>query len=300
MKRFRLPRLKLKQRGSSTAPKTGSQLRFIVGATLVLAVFFWLGLYLFFPAQALKSRIEHELRANTPAELEIDDLKLRFPLGLLGTRMKVHAELPQKKSLEIDRLSLTPLWRSLFSSDPGMNFEARLYGGALKGELRRQGGVNAKGNNISFAAGLAEGSSLAVAGVLSDGRFSGAYPLRNDTQTLLDLSITGAQLTGVDAMGAAAPALSLGTITLQGTGKGPSLKISKLTASGGDLETSGTGTLLLTEPVVNSRINLSLSLTPGAGFDPALADLLGLVAKAGRDGSYRLRLTGTLASPRLR
>ncbi|BCR05990.1 hypothetical protein DESUT3_30590 [Desulfuromonas versatilis] len=312
MKRFRLPSLPplLRRRpvaspgavpDAVSAPNRSdrSRLRLYSGAALLLAGCLVLGFYLFFPAGELKNRIEFEVTTRTPARLEMEHLSLRFPPALRAQQVNV-TQPGQELKLTLDSLTLKPLWHSLFGSNPGVAFASQLLGGNAWGNLRRDGAVEAQVEELTFSAPLAAGSSLGISGVVSRGSLAGAWPLRPETETSLALEVNQARLTGLEAIGATTPNLSLGTLTLAGSGRGTALRIDKLENQGGDLQVSGTGTLLLSEPPENSRVNLSLTLNRSPSLDQALVELLDLFIKPGPDGTYRIRVTGTLGNPRMR
>ena len=73
-----------------------------------------------------------------------------------------------------------------------------------------------------------------------------------------------------------------------------------LLATGGTLLLEGKGMVLLAAAPLQSRLNLTLTLRPGPGLDPALAGLLPLLAQPAADGSRNLAVSGTLANPALR
>ncbi len=308
MKRFRLPSLPRRkpaaatvdlQAGSPTRPGR-SGIRLYLEAALLLAGCLVLGFYLFFPTGELKNRIEYEVANATQAQLEMDSLSLLFPPALKARQVTVTSEQAQPLKLALDNLTLKPLWHSLFGGNPGVAFDSQLFGGSAEGYLRRNGAVEASLQDLSLSAPLAAGSSLGVAGVVSRGNLAGAWPLRPETETSLSLVVNQTRLTGLEAIGAATPTLSLGTLTLQGSGRGSALRIDKLENEGGDLQVSGTGTLLVSDPPENSRINLALTLTRAPSLDQALGELLDMFIKPGPDGTYRIRVTGTLGNPRMR
>jgi type II secretion system protein N len=141
-------------------------------------------------------------------------------------------------------------------------------------------------------------SQLTIKGTLSQGGFYSIFPLKPGTESHLNLTLDKVELTGLEAIGVQKDILSLGTVSLEGRGKGNSFRIHELKATGGNLEISGEGSFLLANPFEKSRFNLQLVLQPGGGFDDKLNDLLNLFAKPGQNGSYLLRVNGTLANPR--
>lgn len=271
---------------------------FYAGVLALLAAGFALGLYLGFPTASLKERIEAEALRRAGIPLQIGTLSLRFPpaLRLEKVRWQPTGVTPE---IPLDQLQLRPLWLSLFSANPGTGFSAELLGGSTNGQLRRNGTVAAKLSQLTFTAPLAATSALKLGGTLRLGNVQGTYPPQPESESLVNLTLEGVHLLGLEGLGAATDRLELGTVNLQASGRGNSLKIERIEATGGALQLSGDGTFLLAQPLPGSRLNLALTLQPGAGFDPQLRDLLSLFAKPAADGSLRLRLSGTLSDPRL-
>jgi type II secretion system protein N len=271
---------------------------FYAGVLALLALGFAIGLYLGLPTTALKERIEAEALQRAGIPLRIGALSLRFPpaLRLDNVHWQPAGTTPE---LGLEHLQLRPLWWSLLTANPGAGFSAELLGGNANGQLRRNGAVQAELATLSFAGPLAPTSALQLGGTLRSGSLQGVYPPQPESESRVDLTLDGVHLLGLEGVGAASDRLDLGTIHLLASGRGPSLKVERIEASGGALQLSGEGTFLLAQPLPGSRLNLTLTLRPAANFDPQLRDLLGLFAKPASDGSLRLRLSGTLGDPRL-
>jgi hypothetical protein len=127
-----------------------------------LLLSFIAGFYLFFPTVALKERIEQEITTRTPVELHMGEFSLLFPPGLHGRQIILHPDSnsPYWQSLEIADFVVKPIWHTLLTGDPGLNFCAELQGGRVEGAVRRNGTVETQLSQISFSAPLASGSSL--------------------------------------------------------------------------------------------------------------------------------------------
>ncbi len=270
--------------------------KFLLVSVALLLVSFALAFYLFFPAKALQERIEQEFAVQTGADLRIGTLSLLFPAGVQAERLVVTG-IPARDRLDVASLALTPAWRTLTGSDPGVHFSSRFQGGVVQGSALKSGALQARASRIAFDESLMPGSALRISGTLEEGSYSGRAQVRPDTETRLNLVLQRVALTGLEGLGASQQSASLGTITLGVTGRGNALRIETLTAEGGALEASGSGSIVLANPTERSRINLTLTLRPGADFDPNLRDLLTLFAQPAGDGSLRLRLTGTLGAP---
>lgn len=287
-----------KQQPDSSRRST-SNLRLLLSGFAVLLACFVLGLYFFFPTDALRQRLEQELSTDPQVQVTMDSLKLAFPPALVATDLRVSAAgLP--RDVVIETLQVKPLWMSLLSGNPGVKVKAHLYEGQVEARIKKRGEIEALADSLRLELPVAPGSSIQVAIAVDAISFTGTWPIRPDTETALNASLRELSLTGMSAIGAQSDTLQLGAVSMQGGGKGPSLRLEKIENSGGDASLTGSGTLLLTQPVGRSRVNLTFGLTPGAGFDPALRDMLGLFAKADSSGTFNLRLMGTLSNAQLR
>ncbi|BCA80386.1 type II secretion system protein GspN [Desulfuromonas sp. AOP6] len=284
---------------TASSRRNTSTLRLLLIGIALLVGCFTLGLYIFFPMDALRERLEQELSADPQMQISMDSLKLTFPPALVATDIQVRAAgLPQ--DIVMESLQVKPLWLSLFSSNPGVKLKAQMYNGQVEANVKKRGEIEALAGSLRFELPVAPGSSIQVALTVDEIAFSGSWPIRPDTETALTASLRELSLTGMNAIGAESDTLQLGAVRVQGGGKGPALRLETIENSGGDATLAGSGTLLLTEPVGRSRVNLTFGLTPGAGFDPALRDTLGLFAKADNSGTFNLRLMGTLSNVQLR
>jgi hypothetical protein len=99
--------------------------------------------------------------------------------------------------------------------------------------------------------------------------------------------------------GTASRPLTLGQLTLEGNGRGQAFTITRLESNGGDVALTGTGSVLLGRSVESSRLNLNLTLRPAATMPGELRGLFDLLGPPAGDGSYQLKIAGTLASPLL-
>lgn len=299
MKSIRFPRFP--RLGSDGAPsrKKNSGTRLFLSGAVLLAVCFLLGIYLFFPTDILLDRIEQDLASQANLEVSVEDLRLSFPPGLLAKDITLSApRLPQ--DIRLDTLRVKPLWSSLFSTNQGVSVVAGLYGGELEADLKRHGEVEAQASGMNLSVPIAPGSAIQVATTLGQANLSGRWPIRPDTETTLNMTLSALSLSGMKGIGAQNDIFSLGSVSLQASGKGNALRIEKLENSGGQMAVSGSGTLQLAQPIDRSRINLTITLKPGTGMDPTLTETLGLFAKQDRNGSFNLRILGTLSNPQVR
>jgi type II secretion system protein N len=272
---------------------------FYLGAAALFLAGLVAGFYLFFPADALRNRIIREASISKELTLEVEQLSLFFPASLMGRQLKLQFKQPPQPSLEISALTLKPLWTTLFTANPGISFSGELYGGAATGKRHRDGQTDLHINQLSFDVPVAGSSTLKITGEIETGHLSGTWPPPAGAETEISLILRQAALTGLDTLGAKSPSLSLGTLSFAGNGHGKSFKIERLDNEGGDLQITGSGTVLLAPQIENSRVNLLLTLTPRASFDRGLADLMAQVVKPRQDGAFQLRISGSPMNPRI-
>jgi type II secretion system protein N len=292
---MKIPRLAAfwKKRRAPLAPFGGQGFKFYLGVLALLLTGFLAGFYLFFPTSALQQRLELEIAARTPLDARIEAVSLLFPPGLQAEGIRLAGGSPPTE-FTVNLVKLTPLWRTLTSGNPGFAFHAEVLGGQVDGSMRKSGSLVAQVQNLTFSAPVGEAFPIRLTGRLGKGEFAGALPLQTATETRLNLGFDQFEISGLSALGLASDTLALGTVSLVGTGRATALKIDRLSASGGSLEVTGDGTVMLATPLDRSRLNLNLVLRPGRQLDKSLADLLELFAQAGPDGSFSLRLTGSL------
>ena len=259
------------------------------------------GLLLFFPATALENRIENEVTAQLrgKGQLELEGLSLRLPLGLSARQATLRLKQPQTAEIPVTELRVKPLWLSLLTGNPGLAFECEIMGGHAEGFLRREGEILLELKDLQFSFPLLTNSTLAVAGTLEQGELSAQWPPMETSASHLSLSINNAQVTGLDAIGSTSKELALGNLVLQGNGTGNSFKLDRMESRDGQVSITGSGALLLANPIEQSRINLNGTLKPTPELDPQLRDLLGMVTKEVA-GDFPFNISGTLSRPQIK
>ncbi len=275
-----------------------SSLFLLTGAGLLLLGML-AGFYLFFPAEALKQRITQELLTRTGTEVQLRQVSL-YPLLSLDAD-QVRIDLPQlPRPLEIEQLSLSPLWSTLLSSNPGVQLQAELMSGTLTGEILKSGLIRAMATGLRFDLPLQKPMAMNITGTLNQANLEAATRLDPETKTAISLLLSDVRISGLDIFKADSPGISFGETTLEVDGQGRAMKIKTLSARGGDLDIKGDGTLLIGRTSATSRIKLELQVRPGPNADPAIASLLELAGKQGPEGFYSLKVSGTLAKPMLK
>jgi type II secretion system protein N len=220
-------------------------------------------------------------------------------LGLSARQATLGLNRSPLGEIVVTDLRVKPLWLSLLTDNPGFAFAGEFMGGQAEGFLRRQGDIQLEATGMQLAFPLLNNSTLAVTGTLEQGRLSGQWPPVENSPSHLSLDIRNARLTGLAAIGATRETLELGTLVLQGNGTGNSFKLESIESRDGQISLTGSGALLLVNPMTKSRINLSGALVPTADLDPQLRELLGMVVKEVA-GSFPISVSGTLSRPQIK
>jgi len=254
------------------------------------------GIYLFFPTEALQQRIIQEIKARTGTDVQIEQVSLYPPLSLCARLFNVVTTvLPVP--LKIDQLRVSPKWSTLLSSDPGVQFQAQLMNGDATAEILKSGVINATATGLRFELPLQKPMIMTISGNLGQATVNAATRLAPETKTQLSLQLSDVRISHLDFFKEDSPGVALGAIFIEGKGQGRAMKINALSVTGGDFNINGEGTLLIGRTSATSRMNLSLNIKPAGSALPALVSLLELTAPPDANGDHRLRLTGTLAAP---
>jgi type II secretion system protein N len=259
-------------------------------------------LFLAVPRGRITAELEQALSRRTGLQVRLEEPSLRLPAALHFKRAILRGGRPPWDELQFEQVRVAPYWRSLFSSDPGLRVDARYQDGRLRGYLLRSGGGEIRAVDLSLSSLVPASTGLGLDGILSEGRYRG--PLSSGAATAhssrnLELAVTDASLTGLQGLGLSR-GLPLGEILLAAEGLGPELRLTQLTLSGGALQGEGSGSLQLTRPWLDGRLDLLLSLQPTPVLPPPLRQLLARLFPPAPDGRFYLSLTGSPANPRLR
>ena len=260
---------------------------------LVTLIAFLCGFALFFPVESLRPRLETE-GAKRGLRLTIGSLETAFPLGLTAKEVTIRGSAKEGDGVKVERLTLTPAWSRLLLGRAAVAYDATLLDGRIQGMVQRSGLMTLQGERISWRGALPGQSGATLVAKECGADLNVVWPPAADDTSNLALKCEQASVETL--LGAREPLL-LGSITLNASGKGKDLRLTTLTASGGQLGVDGNGTILLSEPIGRSLLNLNLTLRANPGLNPTLAELLAAFAPPASDGTSRLRLTGTLASP---
>lgn len=258
----------------------------LTGTGLFLLAFL-LGTYLFFPVAAVQQRLVAEIEARSPISIQIDRLSLSPLFTLSAQHSTVTFDDSVRSPIDLHELRLKPLWTTLLTSNPGLAIEAALPQGQFAADWRRDGELELHVEELKLTnIPVGQETRTLLSGMVVKGELLGVFPSKKTAENLLTVEMETATL---NIMG---QPLALGKVSVLGGGQGNNLRITTLTASGGEVTITGSGRLLLGASMAASRVNLDLTLRPSAATPGSITALLELAARRQADGSYRLQLSG--------
>ena len=313
------------------APKVGYPLVYLLSLVLFLS---WT-----FPYDKLKERIVTTFNAAqrgapNPQELQIDELDSSWLTGVKAKGVKLispSAE-PSKPPTEIRvdeaRARISLLGLLVGSKDVSFGIDA--FDGTIKGTFEDDGAGKDRNIDLTFD-GVDIGKIDAIAanaGFPLEGKLFGTLKLQlvegkaSKGNGAVNLEVrdmfagTAKELTVKTPLGAfTLPRLKVGNFAVTGDAKDGVLKLTKIGASGGDVDVTGDGRVQLREVATDAHLDVNLKFkindayrnkndktkmlfgAPGSKEKPMM-DLDPRMAKSKTsDGFYGLKVSGTLAKP---
>jgi type II secretion system protein N len=290
-----------------------------------------------FPYDKLKERIVTQFNAqqrssSNPQELQIDELDSSFVTGIkaTGVRLLSPSADPTKppSELKIDTARARISLLGLLVGNKDVSFKIEAFEGTIKGSFEDTGkqraiDVEFDGVNVGKVETIA-----AQIGFPLDGKLFGTIKLQlpegkaSKGNGAIDLEIRdmyagdAKELTVKTPLGPfTLPRLKVGTFKVTGEAKDGILKLTKIGASGGDVDVNGEGRVQMREVATDAHLDASLKFkindsyrnkndktkmlfgAPGSKDKP----MLEMDPKMGKsktpDGFYALAVKGTLAKP---
>ncbi|MDB4935475.1 MAG: ral secretion pathway protein [Labilithrix sp.] len=319
----------MKERLKRIAPKVGYPLFYLFALVVFLS---WT-----FPYEKLKERIvttfnAQQRNSSAPTELQIEELDSSWLTGVKakGVRLISPSADPTKPPAEIKidearaRISLL----GLLVGNKDVSFRIDAFDGTIKGSFEDSG--KERNVDVTFdGVDMSKIDAIATnAGFPLEGKLFGNVKLQlpegkaskgngNVNLEIRDMFAGNAkELTVKTPLGPfTLPRLKVGSFTVNGDAKDGILKITKVGASGGDVDVNGDGRVQLREVATEAHLEVNLKFkindgyrnknektkmlfgTPG-GKDKPMLEMDPRMAKSKTsDGYYGLKIGGTLAKP---
>lgn len=278
----------------------GSNLRLFAVCLALFCVTSFFSFWVFFPAEVLQQRLVQEISRETGLRMHGEHATMLMPLGLKFD-LTVYPDQPGITPLVLDDLRLTPLWTSLLTLNQAVQLKGSVTQGNASARLWRNGNVSVSLQDLTLLDLQEPDLPYRLGGALN-GRLVGEKLLAPGGQGegRFDADIRDMLVFGLERIGLPTD-VSLGLLQINGHFSESRVSIEQLVATGGVLELSGGGTLLIGATPEQTRLNLNVRLHPTRQTPENVRDLLMLTGvRPGPDGSYSLQIGGTAARPLLR
>ncbi len=279
------------------------------------AVAFFLALRWTFPSEAVKERLIYEAGASG-WHVDVQDVN---PSGFLGVRLE-GLTLTDASGLKIPVEDFEGSLRvlPLLVGKRSVTFHTALYGGTVEGRADLSGAnrnlsVRVDGVNLAPILPLRKASGVEFVGVVTgaaDLRYPGANPEK--ASGTIEVAIDKGGVTGGKVPvsgfteGFTLFPISLGTIRAAGNARDGVLEVSRLQATGGDVEFEGEGVKVMLQPRLaysplggQARVRFLPALwqKPAAASMKVPVEAMLMPART-PNGSYQYQLFGSVALPR--
>ncbi len=253
----------------------------------------------FFPADVVQRRLVKEAVSRTGLQMQGENASMLFPLGLKFD-LYLEPNVEQLADLSIKELEITPAWGALLTDNPAVQLDGRLNQGDFSIVADRNGAIDLELNGVDMLPLQGAANDYVLSGKLS-GRLLGRELSENfQGQGEFELTAVETHVRGLRNVGLPAD-IDLGRIQINGKFNRRRVSLEKVVATEGVMELSGGGTFLIGETPEQTRLNLNVRLHPGQKTPESLRSLIQLTgARPTTDGSFLLRIGGTLAKPVVR
>lgn len=280
--------------------------KFLVGNRRLFAVclllFMFSGVlsfWFFLPAEVLQRYLVQEITRQSGLQMEGSDAEILFPFGL-ELDLNIASGRPELNPIQLRDLQLTPVWTRLLSASQAVNMQTSLADGAVKGRVDRAGQLQLEFAAVELLELQQENLPYRLQGKLSGFLSLERLAAALNGQGEFGLRTHDTFLHGLNRLGLP-NRLALGVFQLDGKLNQQRLTLEKILLTEGNIELSGGGTLLLADTPEKTRVNLNLRLHPTQSTPDSVREMLTLTGvKPTADGSYLLRIAGTLSRPVLR
>jgi type II secretion system protein N len=273
-----------------------------LGYIVLALVVFVLSLWWIFPYDEAARGLEAKLAARG-LEVKIEHLHPGFLLTLDADSIHVSRWQDEPLDITLGPTSVSPLLSPLFSGKLGVSVETQSFGGIgnARVELPNPQSVDIQWKDLDLSKILpVVAPQIPSPQGRSDGSITLGMPATNLTRLRGTMNAEFRQLAfGPGAIGGfPAPHIALGSGPVQMEALNGRIRVTNTKFSGGDLDISLDGNMILAAPVQRSALDATVTLRPSAKSEGELGLLFGLLAPTkSPDGSFTAKLKGTLSSP---
>ena len=266
---------------------------------LLFGISAFFSFWVFFPADVLQRRLVQEVSRQTGLEMRGCNATIIFPAGL-ELDLTIHSEIPNLKDLELTKFRVSPVWSSLFSKDQALNLTGTLAAGHVDVDASRSGQIDLKIGDVALVELQQSDMPYRISGQLT-GQLNGENISGNmNGRGKFSFQLKDTRILGLEKIGLPDNFFA-GVLWLDGKFSQRRFSLEKIVLTGGGLELSGGGNILIGETLEQTRLNLNVRLHPTVTTPESVQNLLDLAgARPTTDGSYLLRIGGTLAKPIIR
>ncbi len=276
----------------------GGYVLYGVGLTALL-------LYVQFPTDKLKARIEAEFDAHLPAHLIVDSARIAFgpALRLEGVAVQSVGGTSQHQLLEANRVILRPSLLTLLGGAPRIDYKILLAGGSASGRLAFPE-AGAKGVKLTSriekvamkrGALFKELTGLEMSGLLAGRLEAELGESLAASQGKLELEVSGGRIVGIDLEALPIEAARFKRLKFECELGSRKLTLRRADISGGDFNNKLSGVVELADDLMESKLHLRGTL----GLSEYLAKMEAAEGEqAPAKGGLAYVISGTLAAPR--
>lgn len=276
--------------------KLAGNRRLFLMCLLLFVVSSLFSFWIFFPADVIQRSLLQKVSAQTGINMRGENATVILPVGL-SLDLFIYPEKRGIADITLNDLQMTPVWSSLFSSDPAVKLEGKLASGRLKGTGSQSGDIDLMLENVSVLKLQQSDLPYRVAGELSGQLHGKNISGHNNGQGTFVFDLSDTSILGLEKVGLPGR-ISIGTLHLSGKFNQRRFSLEKVVLNGNFLELSGGGNILVGETPAQTRLNLNVRLKSTPSTPETVVDMLKLTGvRPTTDGSYLLRIGGTLAKP---
>lgn len=252
---------------------------------------FLLFIFILFPFDSIKNKIESEFRRRTALELSISRISPRFFNRYVLSDVVV-SDKQGKVLFESPSVNTSVSIFSLLRGGVGLDMKATAYGGQLLITMRQGSGrqsftLDSDGLDISSYA------MLKSAGLKLAGKIGGNFEMNNDAGKGR-LWLKGVTSRELKIKGFPVPDLDFDKGWLEAEVKGDRLMIRKMELDGKELRVLVNGDLVMRE---HGTVNLVIKLKPSERLAHEQSGLLAFLKNRDPEGYYQFTLGGILSAP---